>query len=152
VWTVTFPLNENLDELLQNYQRKRDEMTELQERLRSASSTVTSDSGLVTVTIGGRGEITELKFNSQAYRKMPAAQLSQVILDTIAKAKRAASAQVRGAIAPLLPKGMNFDALMDGKFDINKVLPDKLLDLDEIGRMFPSRLARRATDADPDES
>lgn len=150
---MTFPLNEKLDELFQSYQRKREEMTALQEKLRAASATVTSDSGLVTVTVGARGDITELKLNTQAYRKMPAAQLCQQITETIQKAKKAASAQVKGAMKPLLPPGMSFDALVDGKFDLNSVLPAKPLDFDEISRMFPSRLAREsaADAADPDE-
>jgi len=143
---MTFPLNEKLDELFLDYQRKRDEAAKLQEKLSSASSTVTSESGLVTVTVSARGQITELKLNSQAYRKMPAAQLCQVILETIERAKKAASAQVRAAMKPLLPKGMSFDALVSGRFDLSKVLPAKPADFDEIARLFPSRSAHRAAD------
>jgi DNA-binding protein YbaB len=141
---VTFPLNEKLDELFQSYQRKRGEMTALQDKLRSASATVTSDSGLVTVTVGARGDITDLKLNTQAYRKMPAAQLCQQIMETIQKAKKGASAQVKAAMKPLLPAGMSFDKLVEGKFDLNDVLPSTPIDFDEISRMFPSRLAREA--------
>src|SRR5256885_14605181 len=100
-----------LDEVLAQYQQARADLQAVQERVRRVTATVKSSKGMVTVTVGPQGDITELTFNTRGYRTMAPAELSTVLTETIAKARAEVAEQMRGAITPFLPAGASFDDL-----------------------------------------
>ncbi|MFE9360581.1 YbaB/EbfC family nucleoid-associated protein [Streptomyces olivaceoviridis] len=59
------------------------------------SAMATSKDRLVTATVDARGTLTELKFNSSRYRSMAPSELSAVLTETIAKAQKDVTDQMK---------------------------------------------------------
>ncbi len=123
--TTPTPRTGRLAELLEQYQQARTDLQTVQDRVRAATATVKSSKGMVTVTVGPQGDITELTFNTRGYRTMAPAELSTVLTETIAKARAEVAEQMRGAITPFLPAGASFDDLTQGKVDWAAMLPEQ---------------------------
>ncbi|GAB2986352.1 YbaB/EbfC family nucleoid-associated protein [Amycolatopsis acidiphila] len=74
---------------------------EVQARLRTASSTMRAPDGAVTVTVGPSGVLQEISFGAGAYQRPPEA-LSALVMQLVAAAQKAVSAEVSGAFADLV--------------------------------------------------
>ncbi|MEZ0095360.1 YbaB/EbfC family nucleoid-associated protein [Streptacidiphilus sp. EB129] len=125
-----------LKELLDGYQRKRDGFMELQKQLGGTTATVRSRDRSVSVTVDARGQLTALKFESKDYQTMEPAELSEVILDTLGKARDKVRGEARQLMTPFLPQGTAFDELADGKLDWSKLLPEKPRTPEEIRKLL----------------
>jgi hypothetical protein len=123
---MMFGSDPRLDELRADYGRLRDAALRAQERMRTATATVTSAKGLVTAVVGAQGDLQSLVFNSRAYRDLPPAELSHVVVDTV---RRARDAVMRELLAEL-PTGLfgdtNADDLRQGRIDVAGLLPEDL--------------------------
>ena len=115
--------------------------------MRTATATVKSSKGLVTVTVGPQGEITELTFNTRGYRSMAPAELSTVLTETIAKARAEVAEQMRAAVTPFLPAGLAFDDMRAGKVDWAAMLPERPFDA---GAGLAGLATRPRSTSDPD--
>ncbi|WP_326813246.1 YbaB/EbfC family nucleoid-associated protein (plasmid) [Streptomyces scopuliridis] len=72
------------------------------ERQMSAfASSAHSADGSVEVSVGGQGEVTEVRFLDGKYRSMTASQLSEAVLSTIQEARSHHSRMVRDLFEPL---------------------------------------------------
>jgi DNA-binding protein YbaB len=129
---MTNPLASQLEEMLNEYQKARTSMQEVQERMRTATVTVKSDNKMVSVSVDARGELTDLTFHTRAYRTMAPAELSKVLLATVTKARAAVMDQLREVMAPVMPKGMSFDDVRHGKINYSSILPETPFSLDEM--------------------
>ena len=133
------PLSAQLEQLASEYARIRTEMQEVQEKVRATTATVKSDNGMLTVTVGPQGDITDLKVNNRDYRKMAPAELANVLTATIARARAAVHEQMRGILTPFMPNGASFDDVRSGKFDWNSALPAEPFSREALNR-FAARL------------
>ncbi|MFY1635095.1 YbaB/EbfC family nucleoid-associated protein [Solwaraspora sp. WMMB335] len=111
-------LRARADELMAQFDRMRSGVGELQQQLRAVSATVTSADGLVTVTVGPRGQVTRVELDPRIYRRPNAKELSETITETIRAATAKALAQVAELCRPLVPDEQ-FQAHMD--FDLEGV-------------------------------
>ncbi|MDG4773755.1 YbaB/EbfC family nucleoid-associated protein [Solwaraspora sp. WMMD792] len=111
-------LRARADELMAQFDRMRSGVGDLQQQLRAVSATVTSDDGLVTVTVGPRGQVTKVELDPRIYRRPNAAQLSTTVTETIRAATAQAMAEVEQICRPLVPDAQ-FQAHMD--FDLEGI-------------------------------
>ncbi|WP_246128056.1 YbaB/EbfC family nucleoid-associated protein, partial [Amycolatopsis rhizosphaerae] len=74
---------------------------EVQELVRTASATVRSPDGAVTVTVGATGALTNIAFGPRAYQRPPEA-LSALVLQTMGAAQKQVATQVSGAFGGLV--------------------------------------------------
>ncbi|GAA1422774.1 YbaB/EbfC family nucleoid-associated protein [Catellatospora coxensis] len=115
-----------MEQIAADFARHRAAVVESTRRMAEITATVTSSQGLVTVTVGNQGELTTLTFNSQDYRKMPPAELAQVVLDTITRARESALQQVMGLIPTTTVAGVSLQDMMQGRVDWDQVLPEEI--------------------------
>ncbi|MEV0461152.1 YbaB/EbfC family nucleoid-associated protein [Catellatospora methionotrophica] len=127
-----------LEQIAADYARHRAAAVESTQRVAEISATVTSPQGLVTVTVGGQGELRSLTFNSQDYRKMAPAELSRILVETVGRARESALQQMRGALPGTGIAGMSVRDMMAGRIDWDRVLPEQL---DISGFNLPGRTA-----------
>lgn len=111
-------LRARADELMAQFDRMRSGVGDLQQQLRAVSATVTSDDGLVTVTVGPRGQVTKVDIDPRVYRRPDAAQLSTTVTETIRAATAQAMTEVERICRPLVPDAQ-FQAHMD--FDLEGI-------------------------------
>ncbi|MFI7119456.1 YbaB/EbfC family nucleoid-associated protein [Amycolatopsis sp. NPDC049868] len=101
---MTSSYDERIGDLLADYRRQRDQLSEMQRKLKEISVTATAPGRAVAVTVGAQGEITDLGFPTTAYRRMAPAELATVLLATIADARQRAAAERETVLKPHLPK------------------------------------------------
>lgn len=131
---MQLPEDVNINELTAEYRRLRESALRTQEQLRTATATATSSKGLVTAVVGPHGELQSLTFNSRAYRNMPPAELSHVILDTVRRARDQVMRDLMGALPSTLPGGLTAEDMLRGTIDVSALLPE---DVSLDGFSFP---------------
>src|SRR3954468_3473730 len=98
-----------IEDFVADFERRRTELAEVQNKIKKSKSTATSDKRMLTATVGPHGELTALKFNSQDYRDLSSTELAALIVKTVQKARDAAMDKMGAIIAPALPPNLNFD-------------------------------------------
>ncbi len=83
-----------------------------QETLRSATASVQSPDGAVSVTVGPSGVLQDLRFGPRAYERPPQA-LSGLVLQLIGKAQQKVSAQVASAFEGMVGESSAARELLD---------------------------------------
>ena len=112
-----------VEELLADYRRSRDQLASVQRDLAGISATVTSPDGLVTATVNRSGALTELQLADNAYRAYRPAQLAEVVLRTTEAAAAKAAEDTYRTLAPVLPADTDPAALVHGTADLT---PDEI--------------------------
>lgn len=100
------------DELMMQFERMRSGLGDLQQKLKAVAATVTSDDGLVTATVGPRGQVVKVEFDPRIYRRPNSKELSATVTETIRKATAKAMAEVEELTRPFVPDAQ-FQAYMD---------------------------------------
>jgi DNA-binding protein YbaB len=108
-----------VEELLADYRRSREQLSNVHRKLATLQASATSEDGLVTATVGGQGQLTELVIVDSAYRKLRPHELAKTIVDLTAKASAKVSRAAGEAIAPVLPPDTDPDALLRGTADLS---------------------------------
>ncbi len=83
-----------------------------QETLRSATASVQSPDGAVSVTVGPSGVLQDLRFGPRAYERPPQA-LSGLVMQLIGKAQQKVSAQVADAFSGMVGENSAARELLD---------------------------------------
>ncbi|MEV6694842.1 YbaB/EbfC family nucleoid-associated protein [Micromonospora sp. NPDC051196] len=106
--------NARIESLFEEYDRQRNSLSELQEKMRGISATATSQRREVAVTVGQNGVLTDIQFPTSAYRRMTPKELASVITATYTDAKEQAMVQATEVLKPFLPDGMDAGSLVRG--------------------------------------
>jgi DNA-binding protein YbaB len=114
---VTADHRAQVDELLADYRRSREQLASVHHRLATVSESVTSADGLVTATVGAGGVLTDLVISDNAYR-LRQADLAALIVATAGAAASAAAKVACDAMAPVLPADTDPAALLRGTADL----------------------------------
>ncbi|MGW4831540.1 YbaB/EbfC family nucleoid-associated protein [Amycolatopsis japonica] len=86
-----------------DYRRMAEELRAAQDRIAELRVTAESDDGLISATVGGYGELVELRLDPRIYRVPDSAELSRSIKDTIHRATERAQEQCAALVAGHLP-------------------------------------------------
>lgn len=106
-----------VDELLADYRRSRDQLASVQRDLARISGSATSPDGSVTAVVDAKGALTDLELGDHAYRQRPA-QLAALIVRTTREAAAKAAEGAYRALSPVLPAGTDPEALLRGTADL----------------------------------
>lgn len=115
--------DEQLEQTIAKYREQRDGLVELQRSLGTISCSATAPRQVVTVSVGHQGEITSLKFPTDAYKRMVPAELSEAILTTVNEARAKALDEAAKLLAPMLPEKFNAREIVEGKADLQSMMP-----------------------------
>ncbi|MFB4278023.1 MULTISPECIES: YbaB/EbfC family nucleoid-associated protein [unclassified Nonomuraea] len=107
------------DELREMFTRLQDEGLELHARAKAVQATETSRDGLVSVTVGARGELVRIDLDPRIYRRPDARGLADTIAETARRAAATAQERVMKIFEPVIPPDQ-FKAHLDG--DVETVL------------------------------
>ncbi|WP_326782854.1 YbaB/EbfC family nucleoid-associated protein [Streptomyces sp. NBC_00151] len=118
------PFDDQIAELLADYQRERENVMDLQQKLASVSCSAAAPRNTVKVTVGAQGDISGLEFPTKAYRKMTPKELADAILKAVSDARNKAKIEVAELMAVQLP-GANITAWMEGTPDLQGILPEE---------------------------
>ncbi|MFI6452363.1 YbaB/EbfC family nucleoid-associated protein [Streptosporangium amethystogenes] len=91
------------EELRTTFMRLQDEGAELHAKARAVQVTEKSRDGLVSVTVGSRGELVRLDIDPRVYRRPDARTLADSILETVQRAAAKAQERIIEVFEPLIP-------------------------------------------------
>lgn len=106
------------EEMKQKFNRLLEEGPKLQERARALKITEKSRDGLITATVGPRGNLIRLELDPRIYQRPDARALAEKITETIQRAGTRAREEVIELFAPLVPRDQ-MEAQMSG--DLNAI-------------------------------
>ncbi|WP_121008250.1 YbaB/EbfC family nucleoid-associated protein [Saccharothrix australiensis] len=115
--------DEQLERVLARYREQRDELEAFQRGMSAISCTATAPRQTVKVTVGNQGELTDLAFPTDAYKRMAPAELAGAILTATREARGKALDAAAELLAPLLPAGLNARDIVEGKADLASYVP-----------------------------
>ncbi|MFD1536960.1 YbaB/EbfC family nucleoid-associated protein [Nonomuraea guangzhouensis] len=90
-------------ELRDNFVRLQNESRALHDRARAVRVTGRSPDGLVTVTVGARGDLVRLDLDPRVFRRPDSGALAAVITETLHRAAAQAQEEVIAIFEPLIP-------------------------------------------------
>ncbi|MEV0263953.1 YbaB/EbfC family nucleoid-associated protein [Streptomyces sp. NPDC050617] len=115
-------IQEQLEAAMADLANHTQRIQELQKNLAETRTSVTSRDRMVTVTLTARGEIAELKFNTEDYRSMPRAQLATVLTTTLNEARAKMTSQVSSQVRPLMGEQTQLAEGMFGGHSMDELL------------------------------
>jgi DNA-binding protein YbaB len=116
----------HVEQIAAEYSQQRTNAIEMHRKMQEITAKVTSSKGLVTIEMNAQSEITSLTFKSRAYREMAPAELANVILDTIRRARDSIQKQMLEALPSTSFAGASFADLLNGNVDFASLLPEEL--------------------------
>jgi DNA-binding protein YbaB len=108
---VTSPLEEQVQASLAELRNYQAEMASVQHTLMERTVRTTSQDRLITVTVGGQGEIQKVEFNNTGYRSLTPSELGRALVAVIAEARAQMAEEVIEVMTPFLGRGQ---VLRDG--------------------------------------
>ncbi|NUP48503.1 MAG: YbaB/EbfC family nucleoid-associated protein [Catenulispora sp.] len=114
-------LRARLSELLDDYDRVRRDLGDAQARMKEMRGTARSADGTVVVTVDFRGTLTALEIGPRAYSRFAPSLLAEEILRLTAAARADVTGAMGEVMAPFLPQGLEYGALMDGSADMGRL-------------------------------
>lgn len=118
------PYDQQIEDLLEQYRRQREEAAETRRRINATTATATAPRQTVKVTVGAQGEVTAIEFPTGAYRRMAPKELADVLLTTLQQARSEALEGAAGVLAGELPPGVTVADLLQGRVDPGALLPE----------------------------
>jgi DNA-binding protein YbaB len=114
-------------EIFAEVNRMQKDLAAFRERVDAISASATAPKRMLTVTVNHKGELTKLKFNTTAFRDMSAAELSNVVLETINQARGSVSEKVKEAMSGITGiGGLSMEDMRSGNVDLQKLVPATL--------------------------
>ncbi|MFD6425745.1 YbaB/EbfC family nucleoid-associated protein [Streptomyces sp. NPDC060198] len=115
-------LQEQLGEMTTSLRAQRDRLLETQRELAARTITVRSKDRSVSVTVGARGDVREIKFHTEDHRRLDAARLGKVLLDVVTRAQEQAGREAYEAFAPLRGAGAAMRRSMESGSALEELL------------------------------
>lgn len=129
---VTSQYEQELEQSLALYQRRREELAEFQRGMAAISVTVTAPRKIVSVTMGNAGEIREVRFPTPAYKNLTPIELGAVLTRTIEDARSEALDKAAELLSGMLPPGIDAKLLVRGKADLARMMPADPLEPNDV--------------------
>lgn len=77
----------------------------LREQVRTVTASADSDDGLITATVGGRGQLLDLRLDPRIYRASDSARLAAEITSTVREAIDLVRARIAADLKDILAEG-----------------------------------------------
>ncbi|MFD9888104.1 YbaB/EbfC family nucleoid-associated protein [Amycolatopsis sp. NPDC059027] len=120
-WNSTDP-TQAVDEAWAKLEEEKQKLAELGKHWDEETTTVRAKDQSLEMKFDGRGELTDLTFNTSKYRSMAPAELASVIVETLRKGRAESQQKISELMGgPGIP-GLDLDGLVSGK-----VRPDEMI-------------------------
>ncbi|MCC5577135.1 YbaB/EbfC family nucleoid-associated protein [Microtetraspora sp. AC03309] len=115
-----------IEGLAREYNMQAARLRETYGSLNELTATSRSEDGMVTVTIGSRGQVRNIQFDPRVYRKLSPSELSHSIMELIGKGTAEIAERTQELMAPLLPEGLSYEELFGDGVDFASFLPQPI--------------------------
>ncbi|MCG5220956.1 YbaB/EbfC family nucleoid-associated protein [Streptosporangium sp. KLBMP 9127] len=120
---MTDVFRDTVEDLAAEYDRHLRQVKELFGKLDEVESTVRSDDGMVTVTVGRHGQVRAIELNPRVYRRLSPSELSRSLMTQINQATEAVARQSKELMEPLVPEGLPYEDIFGEGVGLDSFLP-----------------------------
>lgn len=108
---------------MKDYSQLGERLMEMRQKIEETVATASSGDGLVTVVVGPRGQVRDIRLDPKVYRKLTPSELSESIMKLIGEAAADVAQQMQEVVAPFIPEGLSYDQVLGEGGDFTKLLP-----------------------------
>ncbi|MFF4196776.1 YbaB/EbfC family nucleoid-associated protein [Nonomuraea sp. NPDC001831] len=112
-----------VEALAKEYNRQARELRTAYGKLSELAATAESRDGLVSVTVGPRGQVQDITLDPRVYRKLAPSQLARSIMEQIGAATAQVADRTKELMTPFMPKGLPLEEVLGEGADIESFLP-----------------------------
>jgi DNA-binding protein YbaB len=123
--SAPFVFEEEMRKLQERYAKTRRRIMKSQEQMGKTTGAAQSKNRVVSAKVDARGELTELKLQTQAWRSMAPQELCSIIRSTINDARAAAQQRLWKSMGDLIPSGVDPSDVASGNYNWGQAMPEK---------------------------
>lgn len=112
----------DLGAAIEAFEQEQAKLADFQRKLSETTTVVESKNHMITVTLDGNGELSDLKFNTTAYRSMAPAELAAAITEVLQQARQQSLKTMQELMGGSPVPGYELDELASGEADLAAVL------------------------------
>ncbi|ANN14227.1 hypothetical protein SD37_00185 [Amycolatopsis orientalis] len=116
-------MKDQVDTLLENFERQTAQLREAQEAASQMSATVVSQDGLVRATIDATGTLAKLEIQPNAFERTSPAQLANTVLTLVRQGSLQVKQQVADLMAPITEGLPDLSDLIEGAPSLQGLMP-----------------------------
>jgi DNA-binding protein YbaB len=122
---MTNPIHNELARTTVELEQTVERLTALQQQLQESTYSATDRNRALTVEVNSTGELTDVRFISNAYRKMAPAELGRLLVDTTRDARAKALASMLTGLTGLMPAGLPIEQILTGDTPLDEIVAAK---------------------------
>jgi DNA-binding protein YbaB len=119
---MTNPIHNELARTTVELEQTVERLTALQQQLQESTYSATDRNRALTVEVNSTGELTDVRFISNAYRKMAPAELGRLLVDTTRDARAKALASMLTGLTGLMPAGLPIEQILTGDTPLDEIV------------------------------
>lgn len=113
----------SIEALAKEYNRQVGELQAAYGKLSELTGTAESRDRMVSVTVGPRGQVQDIKLDPRVYRKLSPSQLASAIMEQIGVATEQVADRTKELMAPFMPEGLPLEEVLGEGASIESFLP-----------------------------
>jgi DNA-binding protein YbaB len=119
---MTNPIHNEFERTTAELEQAVERLTTFQRQLQESTYSATDRNRRVTVEVSSTGELSDIRFISNAYRKMAPAELSQLLVDTTRQARAKALQSMLTGLTDVLPSGLPLEKIISGTTPMDEIV------------------------------
>lgn len=117
------PFEASIEELAEQVNRQVRRVRETYGQLGAIESTMISDDGMISVTVGPQGQVRGIELNPRVYRRLSPSELSGALIREFERAAADVAEQRRRLMEPLMPEGLPYAEVFGADATLEAFLP-----------------------------
>ncbi|MFE3453947.1 YbaB/EbfC family nucleoid-associated protein [Nonomuraea sp. NPDC059194] len=115
-----------IEDMAKEYNRQAEQLKQAYAKLRETTAVGKSDDGMVTVTVGPRGQVQNIEFNPRVYGKLSPSELAYSILEQISAASGEVAERTKELMSPFVPEGLPYEEFFGDDVSLDSLLPQPI--------------------------
>jgi DNA-binding protein YbaB len=112
-----------IEELAMDYNRQAKRLREAYAKVTELTATARSADGMVTVMVGPRGQIQDIRLDARVYRKLSPSELAGAIMEQIGAGTAEVAERTKELMAPFVPEGLPYEEIFGEGASLESFLP-----------------------------
>ncbi|MEV4059891.1 YbaB/EbfC family nucleoid-associated protein [Nonomuraea dietziae] len=115
-----------MEDMAREYNRQAAQLKQAYTQLREMKAVGKSGDGMVTVTVGPRGQVQNIELNPRVYGKLSPSELAHAILEQISAASGEVVERTKELMSPFVPEGLPYEEFFGDESSLDALLPQPI--------------------------
>ncbi|WP_336206948.1 YbaB/EbfC family nucleoid-associated protein [Nonomuraea sp. LPB2021202275-12-8] len=115
-----------MEDMAREYNRQAAQLKQAYAELRELTAVGRSRDGMVTVTVGPRGQVRRIELNPRVYAKLSPSELADSIVEQVSAATGEVAERTKELMAPFVPEGLPLQEFFGEDASLEALLPQPI--------------------------